>query len=53
MTARQDYKDPVVRANAQDVIYMLDLCHNIDPKLPAVIGTSIPDTLVAIGTPQP
>ena len=29
--------DPVARANAADVVYMLDQCHNIEPKLPAVI----------------
>jgi L-rhamnose isomerase/sugar isomerase len=29
--------DPVAHANARDVVYMLDQCHNIEPKLPAVI----------------
>jgi L-rhamnose isomerase/sugar isomerase len=29
--------DPVAHANAADVVYMLDQCHNIEPKLPAVI----------------
>ncbi len=35
--ARQDESDPVARANADNVVYMLDQCHNIEPKLPAVI----------------
>jgi L-rhamnose isomerase/sugar isomerase len=29
--------DPVAHANAREVVYMLDQCHNIEPKLPAVI----------------
>jgi L-rhamnose isomerase/sugar isomerase len=29
--------DPVADANAREVVYMLDQCHNIEPKLPAVI----------------
>jgi L-rhamnose isomerase/sugar isomerase len=29
--------DPVAHANSRDVVYMLDQCHNIEPKLPAVI----------------
>jgi L-rhamnose isomerase/sugar isomerase len=35
--AREDESDPLTRANARDVVYMLDQCHNIEPKLPAVI----------------
>jgi L-rhamnose isomerase / sugar isomerase len=35
--ARQDDSDPIARSNVQDVVYMLDQCHNIEPKLPAVI----------------
>src|SRR5437762_1556042 len=35
--ARADESDPVARANADNVVYMLDQCHNIEPKLPAVI----------------
>jgi L-rhamnose isomerase/sugar isomerase len=29
--------DPVAQINAREVVYMLDQCHNIEPKLPAVI----------------
>src|SRR5262249_37926157 len=29
--------DPVAHTCARDVVYMLDQCHNIEPKLPAVI----------------
>jgi L-rhamnose isomerase/sugar isomerase len=32
-----DATDPVAQANARQVVYMLDQCHNIEPKLPAVI----------------
>jgi L-rhamnose isomerase/sugar isomerase len=35
--AEADVDDPVSRANAREVVYMLDQCHNIEPKLPAVI----------------
>jgi L-rhamnose isomerase/sugar isomerase len=35
--AGQDDSDPVARANAAEVVYMLDQCHNIETKLPAVI----------------
>jgi L-rhamnose isomerase / sugar isomerase len=35
--AEADSTDPVAQANARDVVYMLDQCHNIEPKLPAVI----------------
>lgn len=35
--ARQDDADPVARTNVSDVVYMLDQCHNIEAKLPAVI----------------
>ncbi len=35
--AGQDAADPVARANALEVVYMLDQSHNIEPKLPAVI----------------
>jgi L-rhamnose isomerase / sugar isomerase len=35
--AREDGSDPVARANALEVVYMLDQCHNIEPKMPAVI----------------
>ncbi len=35
--AGQDESDPVARANAAEVVYMLDQCHNIETKLPAVI----------------
>jgi L-rhamnose isomerase/sugar isomerase len=35
--AQADSEDPVAQANVRDVVYMLDQCHNIEPKLPAVI----------------
>jgi L-rhamnose isomerase/sugar isomerase len=35
--AREDESDRVARADALDVVYMLDQCHNIEPKMPAVI----------------
>jgi L-rhamnose isomerase/sugar isomerase len=35
--AANDQQDPVAQANAREVVYMLDQCHNIEPKLPAVI----------------
>jgi L-rhamnose isomerase / sugar isomerase len=35
--ASADDTDPVARACADDVLYMLDQCHNIEPKMPAVI----------------
>jgi len=35
--AGADVNDRTAQANARDVVYMLDQCHNIEPKLPAVI----------------
>ena len=35
--ADADAQDPLAQANAREVVYMLDQCHNIEPKLPAVI----------------
>jgi len=35
--AEADTDDPMAQANAREVVYMLDQCHNIEPKLPAVI----------------
>jgi L-rhamnose isomerase / sugar isomerase len=35
--AADDQEDPVARACVGDVVYMLDQCHNIEPKMPAVI----------------
>ena len=35
--AANDEHDPVAQANAREVVYMLDQCHNIEPKLPAVV----------------
>ena len=35
--AEADAQDPTAQANAREVVYMLDQCHNIEPKLPAVI----------------
>ena len=35
--AHADDADPVAQRNAGDVVYMLDQCHNIEPKMPAVL----------------
>lgn len=35
--ATRDASDPVAQACVSDVIYMLDQCHNVEPKMPAVI----------------
>ncbi len=35
--ARRATDDPVASATAHDVVFMLDQCHNIEPKIPAMI----------------
>ena len=35
--ALADADDPVARGCAEQTVYMLDQCHNIEPKIPAVI----------------
>src|SRR5262249_43444995 len=35
--ATRDESDPVAGATARQVVYMLDQCHNIEPKIPAMI----------------
>jgi L-rhamnose isomerase/sugar isomerase len=35
--ANTDESDQIARACASNVVYMLDQCHNIEPKMPAVI----------------
>src|SRR4029453_9126240 len=35
--ALRDDADPVARDGANRVVYMLDQCHNIEPKIPAMI----------------
>jgi L-rhamnose isomerase/sugar isomerase len=37
VSAMRDDSDPVGQACANNVVYMLDQCHNIEPKLPAMI----------------
>jgi L-rhamnose isomerase / sugar isomerase len=37
VSAMRDDGDPVAQACATSVVYMLDQCHNIEPKLPAMI----------------
>jgi L-rhamnose isomerase/sugar isomerase len=37
INAMRDDTDAVAQACANDVVYMLDQCHNIEPKLPAMI----------------
>jgi len=37
VNAMRDDTDPVAQTCANEVIYMLDQCHNIEPKLPAMI----------------
>jgi L-rhamnose isomerase / sugar isomerase len=35
--ARLDEADPIAQTCAKETVYMLDQCHNIEPKMPAVI----------------
>ena len=35
--AMRDETDAVARTTAERVVYMLDQCHNIEPKIPAMI----------------
>jgi L-rhamnose isomerase/sugar isomerase len=35
--AASDLDDPTAKRNVDEVVYMLDQCHNIEPKMPAVI----------------
>ena len=37
VNAMRDDADPVARACARDTVYMIDQCHNIEPKIPAMI----------------
>jgi L-rhamnose isomerase/sugar isomerase len=37
VNAMRDDADPVAQRCANDTVYMLDQCHNIEPKLPAMI----------------
>ena len=37
VTAMQDGSDQIARTTAERVVYMLDQCHNIEPKIPAMI----------------
>jgi L-rhamnose isomerase/sugar isomerase len=37
VNAMRDDTDPVAQACANETVYMLDQCHNIEPKLPAMI----------------
>ena len=37
INAMRDDTDPVAQQCANDTVYMLDQCHNIEPKLPAMI----------------
>ena len=37
VNARATTDDAVARASADRVVYMLDQCHNIEPKIPAMI----------------
>jgi L-rhamnose isomerase/sugar isomerase len=37
VAARRDSSDPVAMHTAERVVYMLDQCHNIEPKIPAMI----------------
>jgi L-rhamnose isomerase/sugar isomerase len=37
VSAMRDDADAVARRCANDVVYMLDQCHNIEPKIPALI----------------
>ena len=35
--AMRDADDPIAQRTATDTVWMLDQCHNIEPKLPAII----------------
>ncbi len=35
--AMRDESDPLARATAERVVFMIDQCHNIEPKIPAMI----------------
>jgi L-rhamnose isomerase/sugar isomerase len=37
VNAMRDDSDPVAQRCARDTVYMIDQCHNIEPKLPALI----------------
>jgi L-rhamnose isomerase / sugar isomerase len=37
VNAMRDESDPVAKACADETVYMLDQCHNIEPKIPAMI----------------
>ncbi len=37
INAMRDDGDPGAQACARDTVYMLDQCHNIEPKIPAMI----------------
>jgi L-rhamnose isomerase/sugar isomerase len=37
INAMRDDSDPVAQKTARDTAYMLDQCHNIEPKVPAII----------------
>jgi L-rhamnose isomerase / sugar isomerase len=37
VNAMRDDADPVARTCAEETVYMLDQCHNIEPKIPAMI----------------
>ncbi len=37
VNAMRDDADPVAQACARDTVYMIDQCHNIEPKMPAMI----------------
>ncbi len=37
VNAMRDDSDPVAQACANETVYMLDQCHNIEPKVPALI----------------
>jgi L-rhamnose isomerase/sugar isomerase len=37
INAMRDDDDPVAQKTAEETVYMLDQCHNIEPKVPAMI----------------
>jgi L-rhamnose isomerase/sugar isomerase len=37
INAMRDDSDPAAQRTATDTVYMLDQCHNIEPKVPAII----------------
>ena len=51
INAMRDDDDPVAQKTAEDTVYMLDQCHNIEPKVPAIIRSVQSRTLPSLPVP--